>query len=45
MYGNGDMSKEQFKGWFFFFLLLLFFFPLLVNSRNDQIKMKRVREK
>ena len=28
-----------------FFLLLLFFFPLLVNSRNDQIKMKRVREK
>ena len=44
MYGNGDMSKEQFKG-FLFFLLLLFFFPLIVNSRNDQIKMKRVREK
>ena len=43
MYGNGDMSKEQFKGFlFFFFLLLLFFSPLLVSSRNDQIKMKRV---
>lgn len=27
------------------FLLLLSFFPLLVNSRNDQIKMKGVREK
>lgn len=45
MFGNGDMSKEQFKGFFFFFLLLLFFFPLYVNSRNDQIKMKRVQEK
>ena len=34
--------RSNVKVFFFFFLLLIFFLPLLVNSRNDQIKMKRV---
>ena len=35
-------SNLKVFSFFFFFLLLLFFSPLLVSSRNDQIKMKRV---
>lgn len=34
--------RSNLKGFGVFFLLLLFFFPLLVNSRNDQSKMKGV---